>query len=265
MNPILFAVIVLGVLGLAGGAILVLASRFMAVYEDPRISQVSECLAGANCGGCGYAGCSDYAEAIVKRGAPTYLCAPGGNKAARAIDQIMGQDSGGCMPVNACVACGGGEACGKKFDYQGIQTCAAAAAVAGGPSACAFGCLGLGDCTRACKFDAIHVVNGAAQVDPEKCTGCGACASACPRSVIRIRTAEAGPAVICSNTDRGAAVTKVCSAGCIGCGICAKNCPAGAVSIENNLAVIDYEKCTGCGTCAEKCPKKVIRPALHSS
>lgn len=168
MNPIVFAIVVVVVLGLAGGVILVLASKFMAVYEDPRIAQVTECLAGANCGGCGYAGCADYAKAIVENGAPTFKCAPGGDKTADAINTIMGNATDDRPSLRATVICAGGENCGKRFDYQGIQTCAAAASIAGGPSACAYGCLGLGDCTRACKFDAIHVINGVARRGPQK-------------------------------------------------------------------------------------------------
>ena len=179
MNSIAFAVIVLVVLGLAGGIILVLASKFMAVYEDPRIAQITECLAGANCGGCGYAGCADYAKAIVENGAPTNKCAPGGAKATEAVNAIMGTESASGPALHAVVNCNGGNGnCGTRFEYHGIPTCAAAAAIAGGPSACAFGCLGYGDCTRACQFDAIHVVNGSAVVDREKCTGCSACVAA---------------------------------------------------------------------------------------
>ena len=168
MNPIVFAIVVVVVLGLAGGVILVLASKFMAVYEDPRIAQVTECLAGANCGGCGYAGCADYAKAIVENGAPTFKCAPGGDKTADAINTIMGNATDDRPSLRATVICAGGENCGKRFDYQGIQTCAAAASIAGGPSACAYGCLGLGDCTRACKFDAIHIINGRGRRGPQK-------------------------------------------------------------------------------------------------
>ena len=221
MNSIAFAVIVLVVLGLAGGIILVLASKFMAVYEDPRIAQITECLAGANCGGCGYAGCADYAKAVVN--------------------------------------CNGGNGnCGTRFEYHGIPTCAAAAAIAGGPSACAFGCLGYGDCTRACQFDAIHVVNGSAVVDREKCTGCSACVAACPHHVISLKPMAPQPAVLCSNKDKGPAVMKACKAGCIACGMCVRNCPQQAVTLVNNVAVIDYAKCSSCGTCVTKCPKKVI-------
>ena len=258
-NPILFAVIVLTLLGLVGAVILVLASKFMAVYEDPRIAEVNECLAGANCGGCGYAGCADYAKAIVLDGAPTFKCAPGGDKAADAINRIMGEAEGDRPSLKACVVCAGGENCGVKFEYRGIATCAAAASIAGGPSACAFGCLGLGDCTNACKFDAIHVVKGVAVVDRPACTGCTACTKVCPRSIIKMKPVNGQPAVKCSNTERGAAVMKVCKVGCIGCGICVKNCPNQAVFVQNNVALIDYTKCNGCGTCVTKCPKKAIQ------
>ena len=255
MNPIVLAVAVLTVLGLAGSIILVLASKFMAVYEDPRIAEVTACLAGANCGGCGYAGCADYAKAIVEDGAPTFKCAPGGDKAA---DAIMGAEATDRPSLRAVVLCNGGENCGVRFTYQGVQTCAAAAAVAGGPSACAYGCLGLGDCTRACMFDAIHVVNGVALVDRAKCTGCTACVTACPRHVIDMKPIAPQPVVKCSNIERGAAVNQACNVGCIACGLCVKNCPQQAIFLKNNVAVIDYTKCNGCGTCVTKCPKKAI-------
>ena len=259
MNPILFAVIVLVVLGLVGGLILVLAAKFMAVYEDPRIAEVTECLAGANCGACGCAGCADYAKAIVEDGAPISKCAPGGDKAADAIARIMGADSGDRPSLRATVLCAGGETCDRRFEYKGIQTCAAAAAVAGGPSACAYGCLGLGDCTRACKFDAIHVVNGVAVVDRSKCTGCTACTAVCPRQIIQMKPIAPQPAVKCSNKDKGALVNKICKVGCIACGLCVRNCPQQAIFLKDNVAVIDYTKCNGCGTCVTKCPKKAIQ------
>ena len=161
--------------------------------------------------------------------------------------------------LRATVICAGGENCGKRFDYQGIQTCAAAASIAGGPSACAYGCLGLGDCTRACKFDAIHIINGVAVVDRKKCTGCTACTVTCPRHVIQMKPIAPQPAVMCSNKDKGALVNKTCKVGCIACGLCVRNCPNQAIFLKDNVAVIDYTKCNGCGTCVSKCPKKAIQ------
>ena len=260
MNPIVFAIVVVVVLGLAGGVILVLASKFMAVYEDPRIAQVTECLAGANCGGCGYAGCADYAKAIVENGAPTFKCAPGGDKTADAINTIMGNATDDRPSLRATVICAGGENCGKRFDYQGIQTCAAAASIAGGPSACAYGCLGLGSCEKACPFEAIHVIDGVARVDEEKCKACNKCVDICPRHIIALEPYKTKRHVTipCSSHDKGVDARKVCDNGCIGCSLCAKSCPKEAITMVNNLAVIDYEKCIGCGICAQKCPRKLI-------
>ena len=241
MNPIVFAIVVVVVLGLAGGVILVLASKFMAVYEDPRIAQVTECLAGANCGGCGYAG-----------------CAPGGDKTADAINTIMGNATDDRPSLRATVICAGGENCGKRFDYQGIQTCAAAASIAGGPSACAYGCLGLGSCVSVCPQGAISIRDGIAVVNPRMCVGCGLCAKACPKGIIGMHDRTTKVAVRCSNKNKGALVKKVCSAGCIGCGICVKQCEVGAITIVDNLATIDYTKCINCGKCAAKCPQRCI-------
>ena len=185
--------------------------------------------------------------------------APGGAKATEAVNAIMGTESASGPALHAVVNCNGGNGnCGTRFEYHGIPTCAAAAAIAGGPSACAFGCLGYGDCARACQFDAIHVVNGSAVVDREKCTGCSACVAACPHHVISLKPMAPQPAVLCSNKDKGPAVMKACKAGCIACGMCVRNCPQQAVTLVNNVAVIDYAKCSSCGTCVTKCPKKVI-------
>lgn len=256
---IALAVILVTVVGLVGGIILVVAAKFMAVYEDPRVGQITEVLAGANCGGCGYAGCSDYAKAVVDGKCACDLCAPGGAECAKKVAAIMGLDAGSGAVKKAEVGCVGETGvCKLKYDYQGIQTCAAANAIQLGPNACAFGCIGLGDCTRACKFDAIHVVNGLARVDKAKCTGCGACKAACPKKIIYISTEPEKPVVFCSNHEKGPVVMKECSKGCIACGMCVRNCPEQAITLNNFVARIDYSKCTGCGTCIEKCPKKVI-------
>ena len=243
MNPIVLAIVVLVVLGLAGGIILVLASKFMAVYEDPRIAQITECLAGANCGGCGYAGCADYAKAIVDGKAPTYKCAPGGDKM---VAHVL--CNGGCNAVN-------------NFEYRGVKDCLAATKVCGGDAkACKYGCFGFGSCVTACKFDAIHVVNGVAVVDKEKCTNCGACRAACPHHLIVEVPYKQKVFVNCSNKDKGPAVTKVCANSCIACGMCERTCKFDAIHVENNVAVIDYSKCKNCTMCAKACPRNAIEP-----
>ena len=187
---IVSAVVLCTLVGAVGAIILVAAAKFMAVEEDPRIEEVAGCLAGANCGGCGYAGCADYAKAVVMDGVPCDKCAPGGPKAAAAIAKIMGGEAS-AVEKKAVVQCQGNtEHCKPSYDYKGIQTCAAAAALYGGPKTCSFACIGLGDCTKVCKFDAIHIVDGVAKVDKDKCTGCGACANTCPKKVIMIDAAE---------------------------------------------------------------------------
>lgn len=259
MNAIVLAIIIVTIVGLLGAAILVAAAKFMAVYEDPRVGEVTAVLAGANCGGCGYAGCSDYAKAVVEGNAPIDKCAPGGAACMEAISKIMGVGASSGVPKRAMVACSGtSDKCKLKFDYQGIETCAAAASVSGGPNACSFGCIGKGDCVASCKFDAIHVVNGVAVVDRQKCTGCSACTVVCPKHIIFMKPLETKPVVECSNREKGPVVMKECTAGCIGCMLCQKNCPEGAITVKDFVASIDYEKCTGCGICTTKCPKKVI-------
>ena len=253
------AVILCTIVGAVGAIILVAAAKFMAVEEDPRIEEVASCLAGANCGGCGYAGCADYAKAVVMDGVPCDKCAPGGPKAAAAIAKIMGGEAS-AVEKKAVVQCqGSSEHCKPAYDYKGIQTCAAAATLYGGPKTCSFACIGLGDCTKVCKFDAIHIVDGVAKVDKDKCTGCGACANICPKKVIMI---DAGgprkPVVMCSNQDKGAVANKLCTTSCIACGMCERTCKFDAIHVVDGVARVDYDKCTGCGACANICPKKVI-------
>ena len=265
MNIVL-AVVLCTVVGAVGAIILVAASKFMAVEEDPRIEQVTGCLAGANCGGCGYAGCADYAKAVVLNGEACDKCAPGGPKATAAIAKIMGSEASAVVK-KAVVQCqGSADHCKPSYEYKGIQSCAAAAALYGGPKSCSFACTGLGDCVKACKFDAIHIVDGAAVVDQSKCTGCGACAAVCPKHVIMIDTAgPEKPVVMCSNCDKGPTANKLCTTACIACGMCQRNCPSDAIHVIDNLARIDYDKCTGCGTCVAKCPKKIITYPLKKA
>ena len=241
-----------------GLPITLVAAHFMHVEEDPRVGEVLGVLPGANCGACGYAGCADYAKAIVE-GAPVNKCVPGGAKCAAAAAAIMGVEAGEVVKRKAIVACQGSyDHTQDKYEYEGIESCAACAALYSGRAACEYGCLGYGDCVKACKFDAITVSNGLARVNPEKCTGCGACEQACPKKVIWIRPESEKPVVMCANHDRGALTRKACTAGCIGCMKCEKSCPEGAIKVTNNVARVDYEKCTGCRTCMNVCPVHAI-------
>lgn len=252
------AVLIVTVIGLLGAAILVVAAHFMHVEEDERVGQVQEALPGANCGACGYAGCADYAKAIVE-GAPVNKCVPGGEKCANAAAAIMGVEAGSVAKRKAIVACQGSyDHTEDKYEYEGIETCAACSALYGGRATCEFGCLGYGDCKKVCKFDAIEVSNGLARVNPEKCTGCGACEQACPKGIIWVRPESEKPVVLCANKNRGALTRKACNAGCIGCMKCEKVCPDDAIHVKDNVARVDYDKCTGCRKCMNECPVHAI-------
>ena len=257
---ILTAVLIVTLTGLIASVILVIAAKFMHVEEDARIGEVSEVLPGANCGACGYAGCADYAKAVVEAGAPVNLGVPGGAAAADAVAAVMGVEAGAVESKKAVVVCQGTHENAKtKFAYEGVQSCAACAALFGGDNACPYGCLGYGDCVKACNFGAIQVVDGVARVDQAKCTGCGACAEACPKAVIAIQSASTKPVVLCHNTEKGGVTRKECTTGCIGCMKCARTCPQQAITVENNLAKIDHEKCVDCGACVEACPVHAIK------
>ncbi len=268
MTEILIAVGVLGGLGLIFGLVLAIASKVFYVKTDPRMEQLCDALPGANCGGCGYAGCNAYAEAVLKGEAKIGLCATGGNEAAQKMAGIMGVKAEKMARRVALVRCAGykgvtedGKITGAKLKgkYEGIEDCLAATKVAGrGPLICKFGCLGFGNCTKACKYDAIHIVDGVAKVDQEKCVGCMSCAAVCPRNLIV--PVEYGKSVIiaCASKAKGAVTIRGCTAGCIGCGQCEKICPEHAIHVEENLAYIDYSKCTSCGLCATVCPKHLI-------
>ena len=261
MNPILLAVLIVTVIGLIGAVILVAASIFMYVPVDERVEQITGCLPGANCGACGCAGCADYAKTIVEDGNAVNKCVPGGAKVAGEIAAIMGVEAGASVPMKAVVACSG--TCGKtgkRFEFEGLHSCQAVKGLYGGDGDCKFGCLGYGDCVSVCAFDAIHVVEGVAQVDEDKCKSCGKCVDVCPKHIIALvpYKTRRHVAIRCSSHDKGPDVRKNCDNGCIGCTLCAKSCPKEAISMIDNLAVIDYDKCIGCGICAQKCPRKLI-------
>ena len=271
MQEIWIALAILGGMGLIFGLVLAVASKVFAVETDPRLEELTEALPGANCGGCGYAGCAAYAEAVLKGQAEIGKCASGGPAAAEKMAKIMGVEPGAFVRRVALVRCAGqhgvdenGKATGSKMKgyYEGIEDCLAATKVAGrGPLICKFGCLGFGNCTKVCQHDAIHVVDGVAKVDHEKCVGCMMCAGGCPRKLIIPVEYDKRVGIACASKAKGAVTIRCCSAGCVGCGKCEKVCEEGAIHVDQNLAFIDYTKCTSCGKCATVCPKHLITDA----
>lgn len=253
---ILLATAVVAVIGLACAIMLVLASKFFAVPEDKTFTDIRECLPGANCGACGYAGCDGYAKALASDDSvSTNLCTPGANAVARQIADILGKEPESVIEQIAVVRCYGD--CNhtvNKMDYVGINSCEAVKTMYGGKGKCGFGCMGLGDCVNACPQHAIKLENGIAHIDPRACIGCGLCVRTCPQGLIALMADEERLLVTCSNKEKGAVARKKCSNACIGCKKCEKNCSTGAIKVENNLASIDYSLCTKCGLCAENCP-----------
>lgn len=260
MNEILIPVLILAGLGLVFGILLGIAAKVFAVKKDERIEKIENALPGANCGGCGYPGCSGYAKAIVEDGVLVSLCSAGGNEVAKEIGKIMGIEVLEKEKMIARVFCNGAnDKANVKLKYKGVEDCFAAKRMAGGPKECQYGCIGLGSCVSVCKFDAIHIVDGVAKVDEEKCVACGACVKKCVQGLIRLVPESQKYAVLCSNHDKGPIAKNVCTESCIGCKLCEKNCPNDAVKVDNSLSIIDYDKCISCGICATKCPKKIIK------
>lgn len=259
MSPILLATLIVAGIGLIAGLGLSICSIIMEVKTDETVEKLRAELPGANCGACGYSGCDGYAEALAKGESKPGLCTPGGAEVNNKLGEILGISVEMSEPKVAKVLCNGTLSnTSNKMFYDGIETCKAANMLYSGSSSCNFGCLGLGDCMRACTFGAIKVEDGCAVVDTEKCTACSACVKTCPKGIITLLPLSAKETVLCSNKDKGAVAKKACDAACIGCGKCTRVCEFGAVTVENNLARIDPEKCTACGACLEACPTKCI-------
>ncbi len=249
-------------LGIVFGVVLAVASRVFAVKVDERVEQILEVLPGANCGGCGYSGCAALADAIVKGEAMPNACNACSAAGTKRIGEIMGMEVEASVPVHAHVMCSGNCHTAKyKYVYEGAQDCIAAEKMGGGDKLCPNGCIGLGTCVAACKYDAIHVIDGLAVVDNAKCIGCGACSNLCPKHIISMIPVSSKYCVECRSVETGAVTRKQCDVGCISCKICEKNCPVGAVTVTDFVATIDQSKCTGCGICATKCPRKIIKKA----
>lgn len=264
-QAVLFAVATLGVIGMASAAILYVVAQKFRVIEDPRIDEVTDALPGANCGGCGFAGCRNFAEKIVKSGSLENLnCPVGGTEVMKQVAAVMGLVAEEKDPMVAVLRCNGSFAhAPKKAEYDGAFNCQFANVLYSGESGCPNGCLGLGDCVAACTFDAMYIdeTSGLPVIIEDKCTSCGACVKSCPRQIIELR--KKGPKskrifICCVNTEKGAVARKNCDVACIGCGKCVKVCNFEAITMENNLAYISFEKCTLCRKCVEECPTNAI-------
>ncbi|MBR5252588.1 MAG: RnfABCDGE type electron transport complex subunit B [Clostridia bacterium] len=256
---IILPVIVFIALGIATGALLALATKVFAVKKNEVAERINECLPGANCGGCGYSGCAALAEAISNGNAAITKCTVGGAEVAEKIAEIMGVEAASPVRMRAQVMCSGThDLARKKYVYEGVADCVAAAKIGGGDRLCPNGCVGLGTCVAACPFDAITVENGVAVVDYTKCKGCGICANVCPKSIIKLIPFDSKHWVGCMSDNVGKVTRQMCDVGCIACKICEKNCPTGAITVDNCMAHIDYSKCNGCDICVDKCPRHII-------
>ena len=261
MSTAVFAIISVAVIGIVLGGIIGVVAKMFAVETDPRIEETEELLPGANCGGCGFAGCSDFAKAVVAGDTTPDSCPVCSPEGVKSIADLLGLDAGGGEKQVAVVLCGGDNSkAAKSAKYNGINDCKAAALVAGGDKACSFGCLGFASCSRVCPFNAIEMKDGLAVVHPELCVGCGKCVAVCPRNIIKMVPAAAEVHVYCSSTDKGAAKKKVCDVPCIGCRKCVKAADEGQMEVNGFLVSVNYENSPSAEIIeAAKCPTGCLR------
>jgi len=262
-NTILISILSMAGLGLFFAVVLAIVNQKLKIKEDPLVEKLEGVLPRLNCGACGFANCHIYAEKLAKKEVSPNQCRAGGEEVTNKISEILGVSAERPEKKAGIVHCGADASKRKKKAvYTGIKTCIAAHATSGGEIFCEYGCLGYGDCMRACPFGGIEIVNGLAKINPDICTACGKCATACPRGLITVEkiTSKDFIYVACSNLDKGADTRKVCPVGCIACGICQK-LTEGIFHVEGNLSRVDYEKLTGLSNTDEvvkKCPTKCI-------
>jgi RnfABCDGE-type electron transport complex B subunit len=259
---ILYTLLVSFILALLLGVLLGVFKKLFFVPVDERVENVRAVLPGSNCGGCGYAGCDAYAEAVVS-GAPTNACVAGGPSVAEAVAKALGTTAQAVEPKVVILACQGSkDHAQNKADYCGVETCAAAKIAVNGIKQCNYGCIGFGDCAKVCGFGALSMGgDGLPHVDYAKCVGCLSCVKACPQMLFAtVNAKQTGSIALCSNrTTNKPSVLKGCKVGCIKCGKCETACPHGAIKVTNGIPLVDYNKCVSCGTCVAGCPTKVLK------
>jgi len=264
MGPLTTALVVFTLTGIGCGAILAIAARVFAVEEDPRLAEICAILPNGNCGGCGWAGCGEYAKAILFDKAELNLCTVGGTETAQKLAKYMGVTVEVAEKKAAIVLCRGNAGnAPRRFLYNGVADCAAANAVDGGDKICRYGCLGYGSCARACPVNAISMDGNLAMVHPELCISCGKCVKTCPRKLIKLVPESRHLHVFCSSLDKGPIVKKACKVGCIACTLCTKLAPDSAIAMNGALAVVDYAKpiTKEAETLVQKCPGHCIQQA----
>ena len=258
-STLLYVLIIVSVIAVIFAILIVLVSKLCFVKEDEKAKSILEHLSGANCGGCGYAGCSDYAKALSEGKASINECSSTSNENKQIIANILNIEFCAQQEQIAVVKCSGGNFSKNKFNYVGNDDCLVKNTFLGGNKLCTNACLGGGSCAKACPHNGIKVNNELAKTNSSICEGCGVCIKTCPKRIIEYVPKSAKIYVACSSNCRGKEVLNSCEKGCIGCGLCAKNCPENAITMVNNLPVIDYKKCTSCRTCLQKCPRNCIK------
>jgi Na+-translocating ferredoxin:NAD+ oxidoreductase RNF subunit RnfB len=264
-STILITAISLSVLAAIFAVVLYIIAQRFQIVEDSRIDDVQAVLPSANCGGCGFAGCRNMAEALVAAETLDGLVCPvAGNEVMKNIANMLGKAPVETEPAIATLLCNGTPQFRPRTTrYDGVDSCRIQHDLYLGETDCAYGCLGNGDCVKSCKFDAMAIddVTKLPVIFDDKCVACGACAKACPRGIIDLRIkAEENKKiyVACSNCDKGAVAVKVCKVACIACNKCVKICESGAITIEKNVAYIDAKKCTLCRKCVAECSTNSI-------